>query len=106
MKNTAVIRNMMIRYVILHNIRSVHNVGSIFRTADASGVRKLYLVGYTPTPLDRFGRARKDLAKVSLGAEGAVAWEHRKTILPLIRELREQHIDIVAVAQAYGSIDY
>jgi 23S rRNA (guanosine2251-2'-O)-methyltransferase len=53
----------------LHNIRSVYNVGAIFRTADAAGVSKIYFCGYTPAPIDRFGRARKDIAKAALGAE-------------------------------------
>ena len=47
--------------LILNNIRSVENVGAIFRTADAAGIDKIYLVGYTPAPIDRFGRKRKDL---------------------------------------------
>ena len=59
--------------LILHNIRSVHNVGSIFRTADAAGVSHIFLSGYTPLPVDRFGLPRKDFAKVSLGAEQAIA---------------------------------
>ena len=67
-------------FLILHNIRSVHNVGSLFRTADAIGVSSLYLTGFTPTPVDRFGRARKDLAKVSLGAQLTVPWEQRKSL--------------------------
>src|SRR3989338_1850009 len=49
--------------VLLHNIRSAHNVGSIFRTADAAGVEKILLTGYTPRPVDRFGRLQKDIAK-------------------------------------------
>ena len=61
--------------VVLHNIRSVHNVGSIFRTADAAGVEKVYLSGITPTPLDRFGKIRPQFAKVALGAEKNVQWD-------------------------------
>ena len=61
--------------VLLDNIRSLHNVGSIFRTADAVGVEKLYLCGITPTPRDRFGEVPLPLAKVALGAEKTVAWE-------------------------------
>jgi len=57
------------RIVVLDNIRSVYNVGSIFRTSDALNVNKIYLCGCTPTPKDRFGRERSDLAKVALGAE-------------------------------------
>ena len=60
--------------LILHNIRSVENVGAMFRTADAAGIDKIYLAGYTPTPLDRFGRRRKDLHKSALGAEEFVRW--------------------------------
>lgn len=62
--------------VLLYNIRSAHNVGSIFRTSDACGVSKLYLFGVTPDPIDRFLIPRKDIAKVALGAEYSVLWEH------------------------------
>lgn len=93
-------------FLILHNLRSVHNVGSIFRTADAAGVTKIYLVGYTPTPIDRFGRARKDLAKVALGAETSVPWEYYRRINVLLRELRVQKLSIVAVEQDKHSVDY
>ena len=76
--------------VLLHNIRSTHNVGAIFRTADAIGVSKIYLCGYTPAPLDRFGRRRKDMAKVALGAEKNIEWESVEDIGILIRKLKEQ----------------
>ncbi|MDP3740908.1 MAG: TrmH family RNA methyltransferase, partial [bacterium] len=62
---------------ILHNIRSMHNVGSIFRTADAAGVKKIYATGVTPTPVDRFGLKRPQITKVSLGAEDYVGWEKK-----------------------------
>lgn len=93
-------------FLILHNIRSVHNVGSIFRTADAIGVTTVYLTGYTPAPVDRFGRARKDFSKVSLGAEKSVPWESRKNISALLRELQASGIKIIAVEQDAGAIDY
>lgn len=93
-------------YLILHNIRSAHNVGSIFRTADAAGVSKIYLTGYTPAPLDRFGRARKDLAKVSLGAEEYVPWEHFEDAEAAIAVLKKAGAEIIAVEQAAGSVDY
>lgn len=80
--------------VVLANVRSAHNVGSIFRTCDAAGVGKLYLVGVTPAPIDRFGRVRKDIAKTALGAEKTVAWEHRADILELVRELRQSGYEI------------
>ena len=62
--------------LVLDNLRSIENVGSIFRTADGFGVKKIILVGTTPTPLDRFGRKRQDFAKVALGAEDNIEWEH------------------------------
>ena len=93
-------------YILLHNVRSVHNVGSIFRTADAARVTKLYLTGYTPTPVDRFGRSRKDLAKVALGAEKSIAWEQRKNIVVLIKDLKKQGFQIIAIEQAPEAIDY
>ncbi len=65
--------------VIAHDIRSVHNVGSIFRTADAAGVEKIFLCGITPAPLDRFKEVRADFAKVALGAEKYIPWESAKT---------------------------
>jgi 23S rRNA (guanosine2251-2'-O)-methyltransferase len=92
--------------LILHNIRSTHNVGSIFRTADAAGVSKLYLTGYTPAPLDRFGRSRKDIAKVALGAQVSVPWEHVPNIKILLKKLKKEKIQIVALEQAENSIDY
>ncbi|MBI2045965.1 MAG: TrmH family RNA methyltransferase [Parcubacteria group bacterium] len=85
--------------LILHDIRSVENVGSIFRTADAAGVSKIYLAGYTPAPLDRFGRKRRDMAKVSLGAEETVLWEQSADIFSLIKHLKEEGYAVVAVEQ-------
>lgn len=84
---------------VLVNVRSVWNVGSMFRTADAAGLAKLYLVGYTPTPLDRFGRIRPDLAKVSLGAETSVPWEHVPSVRRLIERLAAEGFIICAVEQ-------
>jgi tRNA G18 (ribose-2'-O)-methylase SpoU len=54
--------------LLLHNIRSTHNVGAIFRTADAIGVSKIYISGYTPSPIDRFGRNRQDITKAKIFA--------------------------------------
>ena len=92
--------------IILHDIRSVQNVGAMFRTADAAGVNKIYLTGYTPAPLDRFGRKRKDLAKSALGAEEFVTWEQKKNIFPLITKLKEEKYFIVAIEQDKKSVDY
>lgn len=92
--------------IILHNIRSVENVGAMFRTADAAGVSKIYLCGITPGPLDRFGRKRKDLAKSALGAEEFVAWEQVKNITVLLNKLKKQGFQIIAVEQDEKSVDY
>lgn len=92
--------------VLLHNIRSTHNVGSIFRTADAAGVSRIYVTGYTPTPCDRFGRARKDIAKTALGAEASVPWEHARDPMPLIASLKRKGWRIVGVEQDARAKDY
>lgn len=92
--------------LILDNIRSTYNVGAIFRTADAAGISKIYLVGITPAPLDRFGRPRKDIAKASLGAEKTIAWQQTATIAPLLTKLKKEQYAIIAVEQAKNSVDY
>ena len=92
--------------LILDNIRSVHNVGSIFRTADAVGISHVYLIGITPTPLDRFGRTRKDIAKVALGAETTVPWSHSETIDPILMKLKEEGVHFIALEQSEHAIDY
>jgi len=92
--------------VLLHNIRSTHNVGSIFRTADGAGVSLMYLSGYTPMPLDRFGRVQKDIAKVALGAEKFIPWEYFKTPAKLIARLKKDGWTIVGVEQDKRSLDY
>lgn len=92
--------------VILNDIRSVENVGAMFRTADAAGINKIYLTGYTPTPFDRFGRKRKDLAKSALGAEEFMAWEYKKMICPLLVKLRRDGFNIIALEQDKKSVDY
>lgn len=92
--------------VLLHNIRSAHNVGSIFRTADAAGVSKIYLAGHTATPLDRFGRVRKDIAKTALGAEQYIPWEHHAAPIRLLAKLQKEGWHIVGVEQSPHSIDY
>ena len=92
--------------VLLHNIRSIHNVGSIFRTADALGVDKIYLSGYTPTPTDRFGRARKDMAKVALGAEKTIKWQYVKSFKKIISDLKKEKFQIIGLEQSKKSVDY
>ncbi len=92
--------------VILHNIRSVENVGAMFRTTDAAGVGKIYLTGYTPAPIDRFGRKRADLAKSALGAEEFIAWEQKKMLPPLLAKLKREKFLIIGIEQDKKSIDY
>ncbi len=92
--------------VILDNIRSIHNAGSIFRTSDALGINTIYLCGTTPTPVDRFGRDRKDLAKVALGAEKTIAWEYYEKTEDAIKKLKADGFQIVAIEQAENSVDY
>lgn len=92
--------------VLLHNIRSSHNVGSIFRTADAAGVKKVYLSGYTPRPVDRFGREQKEIAKTALGAERFLTWEYAPDAKNIIDRLKREGWTIVAVEQDERSKDY
>jgi tRNA G18 (ribose-2'-O)-methylase SpoU len=93
-------------YVILHNVRSAHNVGAIFRTADGAGVFKIFLTGYTPAPIDRFGRPRASLSKTALGATETVPWEVIEDIQALMNRLKSENIDIVAVEQSGEAIPY
>jgi 23S rRNA (guanosine2251-2'-O)-methyltransferase len=92
--------------VLLHSVRSAHNVGSIFRTADAAGVSKIFLSGVTPTPSDRFGRVQKEIAKTALGAERFLSWEYKKSPAAVITALRKEGWAIVAVEQSADSVDY
>ena len=92
--------------IILHNIRSLHNVGSIFRTADAAGIEKIYLCGYTPSPKDRFRKYRPQLTKVALGAERSIKWEKVKATISLIKKLKKEKYKIFAIEQSKKSIPY
>ncbi len=92
--------------VVVSNVRSIHNVGSIFRTADAVGISKIYLCGITPIPLDRFGKVRQEFAKVALNAEQSVAWEYKKSIVSTLTALKKKGYTIVAVEQAKDSKPY
>lgn len=96
----------MISVVVLDNLRSVYNVGSIFRTANAVGVDKIYLCGTTPTPLDKKGDRRKDFSKVALGAEDTVVWEYFDNTLECIKKLKEENYFIIALEQSDDAVDY
>ena len=88
------------RVVLLHNVRSRFNVGSIFRTADGAGVNKIYLCGITPAP------PHPQIEKVSLGAEKNVSFEKIRSIIPLIKKLRAEGFQIVALEQNKKSVPY
>ena len=75
--------------ILVENVRSVHNVGSIFRSADGFGADKIYLTGYTAYP------PREDLSKTALGAELAVPWEHNDNPVLLAKEIKKQNIQLV-----------
>ncbi len=92
--------------LIIHDVRSVTNVGAMFRTADAAGINKIYLTGYTPSPLDRFGKVRKDMAKSALGAEKFISWEYKKNIITFLKKLKREGYLIIGIEQNKKSIDY
>jgi 23S rRNA (guanosine2251-2'-O)-methyltransferase len=92
------------KYIILEDIRSAYNVGAIFRTADASGVTKVFLVGYTPAPVDRFGRVRQEIEKTSLGASKTMAWEQTATTKEIIERLQEDGVCVAAVELSPKSV--
>jgi 23S rRNA (guanosine2251-2'-O)-methyltransferase len=93
-------------YLILHNIRSAENTGALFRTADAGGIAKVFLVGTTPAPIDRFGRYRRDVAKSALGAEKNIDWGYRTKLGPLLKRLKLEKFKIIAIEQSSRSLDY
>jgi 23S rRNA (guanosine2251-2'-O)-methyltransferase len=86
-------------YLILPNIRSSHNVGAMFRTADACGVDQIFLIGYTPVP------PRPDIAKVALGAETWMKWKHYKNLKLLIKNLQKKGVRVVALEKTDESLD-
>lgn len=83
--------------LVLDNVRSMNNVGSAFRTADAFALEKIYLCGITATPPHR------EIQKTALGAENAVAWEHAKDTAELCLRLKADGYQVLAVEQAEGS---
>ncbi|MCL4392539.1 RNA methyltransferase [Patescibacteria group bacterium] len=87
-------------YILLNNVRSAFNVGSIFRTSDAVGVKKIYLSGYSPYP------PNFRLEKTALGATNFVNWEYEKDIFSVLKYLREQEIPIISAEQTEKSVDY
>ena len=83
--------------VVLDNIRSLNNIGSVFRTSDAFLIEKIYLCGITATP------PNKDIHKTALGATESVAWEYVEDTLELIQKLKDSKIKVLAIEQAENS---
>lgn len=98
--------------LVVHNVRSAHNVGSLLRTADGLGVEKVYLTGYTPYPSqledERLPHLAKkidaQIAKTALGAEKTVPCEHRDDVYALLSELKQVGHDITALEQTRASL--
>jgi tRNA G18 (ribose-2'-O)-methylase SpoU len=87
-------------YVLLDNIRSLYNVGSIFRTSDGARISKLFLCGYTPHP------PRKEIEKTALGATKSVPWEYVKDPVQAINTLKERGVKICILEHTNRSIPY
>jgi tRNA G18 (ribose-2'-O)-methylase SpoU len=84
--------------IVLDNIRSLNNIGSVFRTADAFLIEKIYLCGITATP------PHKDIHKTALGATDSVAWEYRESALKLLNELKDNGYKVLSVEQAENAV--
>jgi tRNA G18 (ribose-2'-O)-methylase SpoU len=84
--------------IVLDDIRSLHNIGSVFRTADAFLIEKIYLCGITATP------PNKEIHKTALGATETVVWEHRESVIELLQELKNQNIKTLAIEQVTNAI--
>ncbi|MBF9221918.1 RNA methyltransferase [Hymenobacter ruricola] len=84
--------------LVLDNVRSMHNVGAIFRTADAFALQKIYLCGITPRPPHR------EITKTALGSEESMAWEYRVETVAAVAELKKSDYQVIAVEQTTGSV--
>lgn len=84
--------------IILDDIRSLHNIGSVFRTADAFLIEKIYLCGITATP------PNKEIHKTALGATETVIWEHHENVLEVISNLKQKNTAVFAIEQVENSI--
>lgn len=84
--------------LVLDDIRSLHNIGSVFRTADAFLIEKIYLCGITATP------PNKEIHKTALGATKTVAWEHNKNVLEVIENLKKENVTVLAIEQVQSAV--
>lgn len=84
--------------VVLDNIRSLNNIGSVFRTADAFCIQKIYLCGITATP------PHKEIHKTALGATESVEWEYVQDITTLVENLRQRQVEVIAIEQVEDAV--
>lgn len=84
--------------IILDDIRSLHNIGSVFRTSDAFLIEKIYLCGITATP------PNKEIHKTALGATDTVAWEYAKDVLEVIEQLKSENVSVFAIEQVENAV--
>ncbi len=91
---------------ILHNIRSAHNVGSIFRTCDAAGIARVFLTAHTPTPLHTLAPPQTDVPNPARGAERTVGWEQYANVRDAIQKLRDEGFQIIGVELDDRAVDY
>lgn len=84
--------------IILDDIRSLHNIGSVFRTADAFLIEKIYLCGITAVP------PNKEIHKTALGATETVAWEYQKDVLEVIENLKKENVSVFAIEQVENAV--
>jgi len=84
--------------IILDDIRSLHNIGSVFRTADAFLIEKIYLCGITATP------PHKEIHKTALGATDTVAWEYQKNVTDVITSLKQEDTEVWAIEQVDNAV--
>ncbi len=87
-------------YALIENIRSMHNVGSIFRTSDGARLKELFLTGYTAQP------PRREIDKTALGATDSVPWRFNRDPLPFVSELKDRGVKIIAVEHTNASVAY
>jgi tRNA G18 (ribose-2'-O)-methylase SpoU len=86
-------------YILAHNVRSMHNVGAIFRTSDGAGVDKIFLTGYTATP------PRVEITKSALGAETWIPWEYDRDPFKIISRLKQDEVSLVALEQTKDAVE-
>lgn len=87
-------------YVIAENIRSLHNVGSIFRTSDAVRISKLYLCGFSGQP------PRNEISKTALGADKTVPWEYHREVIEVVHKLKKDNIPIIILEHTDSCVEY